>query len=100
MQALAGKNVVVIGGSRGLGRVIVEAARAEGAQALAVAREEEALDRLAAEVPGVRTLPIDATGEQAPEQVFGTLLPDVLVICAAAIPPGAPCTSRPGTSSQ
>ncbi|MBW4697508.1 MAG: hypothetical protein KME03_06355 [Aphanocapsa lilacina HA4352-LM1] len=38
MGALKGKHVVVVGGSRGVGRVIVEAAIAAGARVLAVAR--------------------------------------------------------------
>ena len=46
-QSLHGKNVVVIGGSKGVGRAIVGATHAQGAQVLAVARQEEALKRLA-----------------------------------------------------
>ena len=45
-QRLRGKNVVVIGGSRGLGRAIVAAAHAEGAHVLAVARQEAELAKL------------------------------------------------------
>jgi len=42
-----GKNVVVIGGSRGVGRRIVEAAIRNGARVLAVARREAPLRQLA-----------------------------------------------------
>ena len=40
MSALTGKNMVVIGGSRGVGRRIVEAGLRNGARVLAVARQE------------------------------------------------------------
>ena len=42
MGSLQGQNVVVVGGSRGVGRSIVEAAFSEGAAVLAVARGAEA----------------------------------------------------------
>jgi NAD(P)-dependent dehydrogenase (short-subunit alcohol dehydrogenase family) len=87
---LSGKNVAVIGGSRGVGRKIVEVARPKGANVLAVARDHQALAELAAAVTGARTLALDATAEDAPDKVFGTLRPEVLVICAGAIPPTAP----------
>lgn len=90
MLPLTGKNVVVIGGSRGVGRRIVEAARRNGAGVLAVARQEEPLRRLAQEIPGTDVLPLDATTERAPSKVFDRLQPDVLVLCAGAFPPAAP----------
>lgn len=89
-QRLRSKNVVVIGGSKGVGRAIVAAAHAQGAQVLAVARQAEPLSKLAAEFPGVGTLQLDATDENAPAQVFATLFPDVLVVCAGATPHMAP----------
>src|SRR5260370_39086830 len=89
-QRLRGKNVVVIGGSRGLGRAIVAAAHEEGAHVLAVARQEAELAKLTEELPGVQVLALDATGESAPAKVFATLSPDVLVVCAGAIPHAAP----------
>src|SRR5258708_5805693 len=55
-QRLRGKNVVIIGGSRGLGKTIVAATHAEGARVLAVARRGRALRQLAAEIPGGRPL--------------------------------------------
>ncbi len=89
-QRFHGKNVVVIGGSKGLGRAIVEVAQAEGAQVLAVARQEEPLKKLVAAFPTVHILGLDATDESAPAKVFETLAPDVLVVCAGAIPHTAP----------
>ncbi len=77
-QRLNGKNVVVIGGSKGVGRAIVAAAHTEGAQVLAVARQEEPLRKLVAAFPAVQMLRLDATDESAPAKVFATLSPDEL----------------------
>jgi NAD(P)-dependent dehydrogenase (short-subunit alcohol dehydrogenase family) len=85
-QRLHGKNVVVIGGSRGLGRAIVAAIHAEGARVLAVARQEAELAKLTEELSGLQMLALDATSESAPAKVFATLSPDVLIVCAGAIP--------------
>jgi NAD(P)-dependent dehydrogenase (short-subunit alcohol dehydrogenase family) len=88
--SLQDQNVVVVGGSRGVGRSIVEAALSESASVLAVARGEAALAQFAKEAPGVKTLAVDATEDAAPDQVFAALEPDVLVICAGALAPAAP----------
>jgi NAD(P)-dependent dehydrogenase (short-subunit alcohol dehydrogenase family) len=93
-QRLRGKNVVVIGGSRGLGRAIVAATHAEEARVLAVARREQPLRQLAADFPGVRVLALDATDEGAPTRIFETLLPDILIVCAGAIPHMAPLAEQ------
>jgi NAD(P)-dependent dehydrogenase (short-subunit alcohol dehydrogenase family) len=90
MPSLTGKNVVVIGGSRGVGRQIVAAAVGHGARVLAVARQQERLTLLAAELPGVQVLALDATSEEAPARVFDVLRPDVLVVSAGVFPPAAP----------
>jgi len=93
-QRLRGKNVVVIGGSRGLGKTIVAATHAEGARVLAVARGEQLLSQLATEFPGIGVLALDAVSEGAPAQVFETLVPDILVVCAGAIPHMAPLVEQ------
>ena len=90
MGSLKGQNVVVVGGSRGVGRSIVEATLNEGATVLAVARGQQALTKFTKEAPRVKTLAVDATQDSAPDQVFATLKPDVLVICAGALAPAAP----------
>jgi NAD(P)-dependent dehydrogenase (short-subunit alcohol dehydrogenase family) len=90
MLQLAGKNVVVIGGSRGVGRRIVEAAARNGARVLAVARQDGPLRQLAQEVSGTDVLSLDATEEAAPSKVFDVLQPDILVLCGGAFPPIAP----------
>ncbi|GHO45746.1 SDR family NAD(P)-dependent oxidoreductase [Ktedonospora formicarum] len=93
-RRLQGKNVVVIGASRGLGRSIVAAVYAEGAQVLAVARSAEPLNQLASAFPGVQILTVDATEEGAPVQVFERLVPDILVVCAGSIPHMAPLVEQ------
>jgi NAD(P)-dependent dehydrogenase (short-subunit alcohol dehydrogenase family) len=90
MFSLAGKKVVVIGGSRGVGRQIAEAAARNGARVLAVAREEGPLRLLAKEVRGIEILSLDATDEGAPSRTFDVLAPDVLVLSAGTFPPAAP----------
>ena len=89
MHPLTGKNMVVIGGSRGVGRRIVEVAARHGARVLAVARQQGPLRQLAQEVAGAETLSLDATEEAAPSEVFDVLQPDILVLCAGAFPPAA-----------
>src|SRR6516225_6955961 len=90
MLPLTGKNMVVIGGSRGVGRRIVESAIRNGARVLAVARQEPPLRQLAEEVVGAEVLSLDARDESAPSRVFDLLHPDVLVLCAGAFPPAGP----------
>ena len=90
MPKLTNKNVVVIGGSGGVGRRIVEAGIRNGARVLAVARQEAPLRELIQQVPGVEALSLDAADEGAPAKVFDVLPPDILVISAGALPPAAP----------
>jgi NAD(P)-dependent dehydrogenase (short-subunit alcohol dehydrogenase family) len=90
MFPLTDKKVVVIGGSRGVGRQVVGEAVRNGARVLAVARQEGPLRQLAQDVPGAEVLSLDATDEAAPAKVFDVLQPDVLVLSAGAFPPAAP----------
>ena len=90
MFLLAGKTVVVIGGSRGVGRRIAESAAHQGARVLAVARHEGALRQLANVVPGIEVLALDATRPNAPSKVFAAVVPDILVLSGGAIPVAAP----------
>ena len=90
MLPLTGNNMVVIGGSRGVGRRIVEAAIRNGARVLAVARQELPLRQLTQAAAGTEVLSLDATDEGAPSKVFDVLQPDILVLCAGAFPPAAP----------
>ena len=90
MVTLTGKNVVIVGASRGVGRAIARRTAAEGAHVLAVARNPAPLEQLAKQLPGIKTLAIDAAAAAAPASVFAALRPDLLVLCAGAIPPGRP----------
>lgn len=90
MRSLAGQNVVVVGGSQGTGRAIVEAAHTAGATVLAVARGQIPLLHLTSALPGVKILMADATESMAPAAVFAALQPDVLVIAAGALAASVP----------
>jgi NAD(P)-dependent dehydrogenase (short-subunit alcohol dehydrogenase family) len=90
MSKLAGKNVVILGATGGVGATIVRRVVAEEARALAVARGRTALDRLRSEVAGLDVLALDASTEDAPAAVFDAMRPDVLVVCGGARPPAAP----------
>jgi NAD(P)-dependent dehydrogenase (short-subunit alcohol dehydrogenase family) len=90
MLSLKGKTMVVIGGSGGVGRRIVQAGVRNGARTLAVARREEPLRRLAEAAPGAEILALDGTDEGAPAKVFETLTPDLLVISGGVFPTAAP----------
>src|SRR5258707_11355519 len=89
MLSLTGKTMVVIGGSRGVGRQIVEAGIRNGARVLAVARGEDRLARLAREGPGTETLSLDATDETPPPKMFRGLKPHILVFAPRPFPPPA-----------
>jgi NAD(P)-dependent dehydrogenase (short-subunit alcohol dehydrogenase family) len=90
MLSLRNRNMVVIGGSRGVGRRIVEAGIRSGAHVLAVARQEAPLRQLAQEISFVEVLALDAAEEGAPAKVFDLLQPDILVLGGGAFPPAAP----------
>ncbi|MGK5682209.1 NAD-dependent epimerase/dehydratase family protein [Actinoplanes sp. URMC 104] len=80
MTAIAGRSVLVVGGSRGLGRGIAHAARDAGARVTAVARDVVASDGIDAERG-------DATDETFADKVLARVRPDLLVVTADAIPP-------------
>jgi NAD(P)-dependent dehydrogenase (short-subunit alcohol dehydrogenase family) len=90
MATLSGKKMVVIGGSRGIGRRVVEAGMRNGAQVLAVARHEAPLRQLESAFPGIETLTLDATDDDAPVTVFDAFKPDILILGGGVFPPAAP----------
>jgi len=83
---LRGKNVVVVGASRGVGRAIVRSMASQGARVLAVARGRDSLVDLLTDAPGTTTLALDATDYDAAPRVFAILRPDVVIICGGAQP--------------
>jgi NAD(P)-dependent dehydrogenase (short-subunit alcohol dehydrogenase family) len=82
---------VVTGASRGFGRAIAAALVATGAGVVGVARDEQALDGVRAEL-GDRFTPVvgDATDEALAERVIREHRPGLLVLNAGATPHMAP----------
>jgi NAD(P)-dependent dehydrogenase (short-subunit alcohol dehydrogenase family) len=85
-MSLKDKNVIVTGGSRGLGLGLVEALVAHGARVTVVARESDALDSVRTRL-GVTTIAADVTDETAAHRILGNIRPDILVLNAGARPP-------------
>jgi NAD(P)-dependent dehydrogenase (short-subunit alcohol dehydrogenase family) len=83
---LEGKRALVVGAGSGIGRAVVDAFRAEGAQVAVLERDETKCEKLAAQIPGLPVVVGDATTREANEEAvaktvefFGGL--DVLVNC-------------------
>ncbi|HVG46962.1 MAG TPA: SDR family oxidoreductase [Rubellimicrobium sp.] len=87
-MSLEGTNVVVTGGSRGLGLGLVEALVTEGARVTVVARGRDDLNAVRARL-GVATIPADVTDETAAHRILEEVRPDILVLNAGATPPMA-----------
>src|ERR1700726_4509588 len=84
-MSLKDKNVVVTGGSRGLGLGLVEALVARGARVAVVARDADALESLRARL-GVATISADVTDETAAHRILAEVRPDILALNAGAKP--------------
>src|SRR5260370_7357737 len=84
-MSLKDKNVVVTGGSRGLGLGLVEALVAHGATVTVVARGADALESVRARL-GVATIAADVTDETAAHRVLAEVRPDMLALNAGAKP--------------
>ncbi|WP_080057589.1 SDR family oxidoreductase [Spirosoma aerolatum] len=89
MQPLKNKKAVVIGGSRGTGRAIVEALLQEGADVRVVARNPDSLAELVSQWPRVRTLQADMRDTTTVETIFQDA-PDVVILAGGAMPPSQP----------
>ena len=72
MIDLTGQKAVVTGGSRGIGRSVVLALAAAGADVVAVARNAEVLDQLVSEGPAgrIHSLAVDLAAEGAAETIL------------------------------
>jgi NAD(P)-dependent dehydrogenase (short-subunit alcohol dehydrogenase family) len=84
-MSLKDKNVVITGGSRGLGLGLVEAMIAHGAKVTVVARGAEALESVRA-LLGVATISADVTDETAAHRTLAEVGPDILVLNAGTPP--------------
>ena len=85
-MSLKDKNVVVTGGSRGLGLGLVEALVAHGARVTVVARGADALKSIRARL-GVATISADVTDETAAHRILAEVRPDILALNAGTPPP-------------
>jgi NAD(P)-dependent dehydrogenase (short-subunit alcohol dehydrogenase family) len=91
---LAGKTVLITGGSKGIGRATAEVLAEEGCNLILVARDASLLDQAAAEIRAkqqvnVRVIPADLSSDASVRTVAreaGDI--DILVNNAGAIPPG------------
>jgi NAD(P)-dependent dehydrogenase (short-subunit alcohol dehydrogenase family) len=73
MSALAGRTVVVLGGSAGIGLETARAARAEGAEVILAARNADRLRGAAQEVGARSSAAFDAADPEALERFFADL---------------------------
>jgi NAD(P)-dependent dehydrogenase (short-subunit alcohol dehydrogenase family) len=84
-MSLKHKNVVVTGGSRGLGLGLVEALVEHGARITVVARNVDALEAVRARLD-VATISADVTDESAAQRILAEVRPDIVVLNAGAKP--------------
>jgi NAD(P)-dependent dehydrogenase (short-subunit alcohol dehydrogenase family) len=85
-MSLKDKNVVVTGGSRGLGLGLVEALVDQGARVTVVARQSDALEAVRTRL-GVSTIAADVRDEAAAHRILAEIRPDILALNAGAKPP-------------
>ena len=83
---LKDKNVVVTGGSRGLGLGLVEALVDHEARVTVVARQSDALEAVRTRL-GVSTIAADVRDEAAAHRILADVRPDILALNAGAKPP-------------
>lgn len=84
-MSIKDKNVVVTGGSRGLGLGLVEALVAQGARVTVVARDAGTLAAVAARL-GVDTISADITDQAAAQRILADVRPDIVALNAGAPP--------------
>jgi NAD(P)-dependent dehydrogenase (short-subunit alcohol dehydrogenase family) len=87
-QMLAGKKVVVVGGSSGIGLSTAELAKREGAEVIIAARNADRLNAVAERL-GVKATPADVTSDESVASLFRSCGPvDHVVVTAAQLRTG------------
>jgi NAD(P)-dependent dehydrogenase (short-subunit alcohol dehydrogenase family) len=87
-MTLAGKKVVVIGGSSGIGLATAELAKREGADVIIASRNAERLDAIAEKLNAI-AIPADVTSDESVENLFRNCGPvDHVVVTAAQLKTG------------
>lgn len=85
---LAGKKVVVVGGSSGIGLSTAELAVSEGAEVIIASRNADRLNSVAANL-GAKAITADVTSDESVENLFRTCGPvDHVVVTAAQLKSG------------
>ncbi len=85
---LAGKKVVVVGGSSGIGLATAEMAKSEGAEVIIASRNAEKLNAAAAKL-GAKAIPTDVTSDDSVASLFRQCGPvDHVVVTAAQLRTG------------
>ena len=85
---LAGKKVVVVGGSSGIGLATAELAKGEGAEVIIASRSAEKLNAAAAKL-GAKAIPTDVTSDDSVANLFRQCGPvDHVVVTAAQLKTG------------
>jgi len=88
--SLDGKIALITGAAAGIGRATCLAFSATGAEVIATDRDLSGLQRLAAELDGLRIAALDVTDPQAIERTVAEAGPiDILFNCAGVVPAGA-----------
>ena len=85
---LAGKKIVVVGGSSGIGLATTELAKAQGAEVIIAARNAERLKAAAGKL-GITGIPADVTNDDSIANLFRSIGPaDHVVVSAAQLRTG------------
>src|SRR3979409_16398 len=85
---LAGKKVVVVGGSSGIGLATAELAKREGADVIVASRNVDRLDAVAARLNAI-AIPADVTSDESIDNLFRRCGPvDHVVVTAAQLRTG------------